>query len=140
MLLQDKTVFLVEDDAVSLAVIKMLLEKEGARVPFDHVGSRTIDQLLDILSAHQFKIDLILLDLKLLHGISGYDVLKAIRALPSLTCTPVIAFTAADPDEEIPKARAAGFTGYLTKPIDRSHFIQDLAVILDGKPIWRSVR
>ncbi len=140
MLLKDKIIFLVEDDAVSLSVIRMLLEKEGARMPFDHVGSRTIDQLLDILSAHQLKIDLILLDLKLLHGISGYDVLKAIRALPSLIHTPVVAFTAADPEEEIPKARAAGFNGYITKPIDRSHFIQDLALLLDGKPVWRSIR
>ena len=140
MLLKDKIIFLVEDDAVSLSVIRMLLEREGAHVPFDHVGSRTINQLLDILNVPQLKIDLILLDLKLLHGISGYDVLKAIRALPGLVRTPVVAFTAADPDEEIPKARAAGFNGYLTKPIDRSHFIQDLGLILDGEPVWRSIR
>ncbi len=140
MPLKDKIIFLVEDDAVSLSVIRMLLQKEGARVPFDHLGSRTIEQLLEILSTPAIKIDLILLDLKLPYGVSGYDLLKAIRATPGLVNIPVVAFTAADPETEIPKAKAAGFTGYITKPIDRSHFIQDLGLILDGRPVWRSVR
>ncbi len=140
MPLKDKIIFLVEDDAISLSVIRMLLQKEGARVPFDHLGSRTIEQLLEILSTPDIKVDLILLDLRLPYHVSGYDVLKAIRTTPGLMNVPVVAFTAADPDMEIPKARAAGFNGYIAKPIDRSHFIRDLELILDGKPVWRSTR
>ncbi len=140
MLLKDKVVFLVEDDPVSLAVIRGLLQKEGAQVPYDHVGARTIQQLLEMLTVSNSRVDLVLLDLKLLHGISGYEVLKAIREQPGLSQLRVVAFTAADPEEEIPKAKAAGFDGYLTKPIERHRFIQDLGLILEGEPVWRSVR
>ncbi len=140
MSLKDKTIFLVEDDAVNLAVIRGLLQKEGARVPFDFVGSRTIQQLLDILNNSNVRVDLVLLDLKLRYGISGYDVLTAIRTHPNLSNLRVVAFTAADPTEEISRAKAAGFDGYITKPIERHRFIQDLDYILAGVPVWRSVR
>ncbi len=140
MLLQDKVVFLVEDDPVNLAVIRTLLQKEGAQVPFDPVGARTIPQLLEMLTRSNSRVDLVLLDLKLLHGISGYEVLKAIRGQPSLSQLRVVAFTGADPEEEIPKAQAAGFDGYIAKPIARHRFIQDLGLILDGEPVWRSTR
>ncbi|MGB8645998.1 MAG: response regulator [Anaerolineae bacterium] len=140
MTLIDKTIFIVEDDVVNLAAVRMLLQKEGAHVPFDPIGSRTTQNLLEILSKPGTQVDLILLDLKLFYGISGYEVLKAIRAKPNLAHIPVVAFTAADPEQEIPKAQAAGFNGYITKPIERDHFIQDLSQILEGKPVWRSVR
>ncbi len=140
MRLQDKVVFLVEDDPVNLAVIRGLLQKEGAQVPFDPIGVRTIQQLLEMLTRSNSRVDLVLLDLKLLHGASGYEVLKAIRGEPSLSQLRVVAFTAADPDEEIPKAQAAGFDGYIAKPIARQRFIEDLCLILEGKSVWRTTR
>ncbi len=140
MLLKDKVVFLVEDDPVSLAVTRGLLQKEGAQVPFDPVGVRTIQQLLEMLTRSNSRVDLVLLDLKLLRGLSGYEVLRAIRGQPSLCQLRVVAFTGADPDEEIPKAQAAGFDGYIAKPIARQRFIEDLGLILDGEPVWRSTR
>ncbi len=141
MQLQDKTIFLVEDDVANIAAIRTLLQKEGAHVPFDHVGSRTVQQLLDTLTTPTIQVDLILMDLKLLYGISGYEVLKHIRENPNLAHIPVVAFTGADPDEEIPRARAAGFNGYISKPItDRGRFVQDLCAILNGAPVWRNNR
>ncbi len=137
MLLKDKVIFLVEDDVINIATMRTLLQKEGARVPFDHVGSRTIQELLDILTNPHVKVDLILMDLKLLYGISGYDVLSRIRGTPDLAHIPVIAFTAADPEEEVPRARAAGFDGYISKPIERKQFVHDLCSILDRQPVWR---
>ncbi len=139
MLLQSKTIFLVEDDIVNLATFRTLLQKEGAYVPFDHVGSRTVQQLLDILTNPHFKVDVILMDLKLLYGISGYEVLKLVRAKPSLAHIPVVCFTAADPEQEIPRAQAAGFDGYISKPIvDRRQFVLDLCAVLNGQPVWRN--
>lgn len=137
MLLKDKTIFLVEDNPTNLAVIRMLLKKEGANVPFDPWGYRTVQGLLTALQNFPSGVDLILLDIKLPGATNGYEVLKAIRSMPGLQGIPVIAFTAADPDEEMPKAREAGFDGYISKPIDSAEFSKDLRLIIDGQPVWR---
>ena len=132
MLLKDRHIFVVEDDPMNLAVIRTILQRAGAIVPFDHWGDTTLDRLL----TYPFKIDIILLDIMLPQQISGYDIFDAIRKTPKLSDIPIVAVTASDPDVEMNRARAKGFDGYISKPLDRFKFPHHIVAILEGKEIW----
>lgn len=132
MLLAGKHIYVIEDDPMNLAVIRTILKRAGAIVPFDHWGDTTLSRMLD----YPFKIDMFLLDIMLPHNISGYDILDAIRAEPELSDIPIVAVTASDPDVEMNKARRYGFDSYISKPLDRLKFAQMIAYILDGQEIW----
>ena len=71
--------------------------------------------------------DAILLDLHL-PQLDGYGVLRALRADPRTAAVPVIALTAdAKPDDRA-RGLAAGFDGYVTKPL----MFDELAALLDA--------
>jgi PAS domain S-box-containing protein len=53
-----------------------------------------------------------------LPGMSGFEVLQAMRKLPALANVPAYMCSADAMPEDIERAKAAGFTGYWTKPID----------------------
>jgi CheY-like chemotaxis protein len=135
VLLKDKHVFVVEDDPMNLAVIRTILQRAGAIVPFDNWGDTTLDRLL----TYPFKIDIILLDIMLPHQVSGYDIFEAIRQVPELQHIPIVAVTASDPDIEMNRARAKGFDGYISKPLDRFKFPREIAAILAGKAVWGNI-
>ena len=53
-----------------------------------------------------------------LPGMTGFEVLTALRALPGIDNVPAYMCSADALPEDIAKARQAGFSGYWTKPID----------------------
>jgi CheY-like chemotaxis protein len=59
----------------------------------------------------------VLLDVQL-PGMSGYEVLSALRADPATRDVPVIGVSANAMPRDVDAARAAGFDDYLTKPVD----------------------
>lgn len=66
--------------------------------------------------------DIIVLDLNL-PGMSGYEVLKRLKASPETWSTPVIALTAAAMPSDVQQGLAAGFYRYVTKPLDVKAFL-----------------
>ncbi|WP_420641720.1 response regulator [Candidatus Leptofilum sp.] len=132
MSLKGKNIFLLEDDPINYSVILTILRQHGAIITHDHWGDTTLSRLKN----HPFPLDLILLDLMLPGQASGYDVYDAIREMPELDGVPVVAVSAADPDVEIPKAREKGFHGFISKPINRRHFPDQLIEILAGETYW----
>ena len=131
-LLQDKHIFLLEDDPVNFAVIQTILRREGAHPVLDHWGDTSLKKLLN----HPFKIDLILLDLMLPRKRSGYEVYDMIQTVPELRDIPVIVVSAADPDVEIPLVKAKGMQGFISKPINHHLFVKQLVSVLNGEAIW----
>ncbi|MFK7803908.1 MAG: response regulator [Anaerolineae bacterium] len=132
MILKGKKIFLVEDDPVNLAIIRVTLQKQGAVVPFDHWGDSTLERL----SAQANTIDLILLDIMLPGNVTGYDIFDQIKNEDSLKDKPIIAVTASDPNLEVPKARLKGFDGYISKPINRQRITKDILSVIEGGEIW----
>jgi PAS domain S-box-containing protein len=61
--------------------------------------------------------DVLVLDAHL-PGMSGFEVLRALRALPELAEAPAFMCSADAMPEDVARAKAAGFAGYWTKPID----------------------
>lgn len=131
MLLDGKRIFVVEDDSSNLAIIRTILLRHGASAPFDVWGSGTIETIRNSLP-----IDLILLDLALPRGISGYDIFDDLRNYPDLSHIPVVIVTAADPSTEMVKARQKGVNGFISKPIKYNTFAESLVKVLDGETVW----
>jgi CheY-like chemotaxis protein len=132
MLLNNKRIFLLEDDPRNFAVILTLVRKNGGVPIHDYWGDITLNKL----SAFAEEIDLILLDLMLPGNVTGYDVYDAIKELPEFNGVPIVAVSAADPDTEIPKTKEKGFSGFISKPINARKFVQQLADIMNGESIW----
>jgi CheY-like chemotaxis protein len=129
--LQNKRIFIVEDDSLNRLVFRLALTKAGAIVEFDSGGQNSLSVLQKFAP-----VDIILLDLMLARGQNGYDLFKDIRALSHFANTPIVAVSATDPSKGIARAKTDGFNGFIPKPIDSDLFPQQLAHILEGNPIW----
>lgn len=130
-MLEGKNIFIVEDNATNLAIISAILRRYGANARYDRWGVETIERI-----RRSGKVDLIILDLMFPRGVSGYDVFDQLQQIPELAKIPVVAVSAADPHVEMPKARAKGFMGFISKPINHKLFPQQMAAIINGTKIW----
>jgi CheY-like chemotaxis protein len=129
-MLKGKRIFIVEDDSMNRVVYTMMLFKEGVIIEFDLFGRDTINKL------KQVKYDLIILDLMLPRGDSGFSIFEQIRLLPEYLAVPIVAISASDPNHAIPKAQSLGFSGFIAKPLDKILFPKQLLELLDGKQVW----
>lgn len=132
MILKDKKIFLLEDDPVNFAVIKVLLRKSGAIILHDHWGDETLTKIKEF----PFSLDLILLDIMLPGKVSGYDIWEEIRKKPDLEGVPVAFVSASDREVEIPKIKAFNGSGYISKPINQKWFAQQVLSIIEGDEVW----
>lgn len=123
----------VEDDAGGMAIIGVMMRYLGMKAFINTTG----ESVVELARAMRPLPDVIFLDLNLPRT-TGYDILKLIRADDKLHNVLVIAVTAQDADVEIPKCQAAGFNGYIGKPISRARFPRQLKRILCGEPVWET--
>ncbi len=133
MLLEQKYIFIVEDNPQNRVVFKLALIRHGAVVEFERWGQESIQQLKRLP-----QIDLIILDLMLAYGISGFDLFDEIRALPRFEDVPIIAVSAMDSALAIPKLQSKGFSGFIAKPVNIDLFPKQIARIIRGERIWYS--
>jgi len=61
-----------------------------------------------------------------LPGMSGFDVLRQLRAMPGLSTVPAYMCSADAMPEDVQRAYEAGFIGYWTKPIDIGTVLSDI--------------
>jgi CheY-like chemotaxis protein len=88
----DKSAVVVDDDPVTRFIIVKALKRAGFQTSEFESGSDTIDFL-----AHHVP-SVVLLDIQLLHGQSGYAVCKAIKSQYSCYVV-LISASPADPDQ-----------------------------------------
>jgi len=119
------TIVVVEDQPDSLKLLTTLLTIKGHRV----IGLASGDTLADVVRG-QPTPDLVLLDIQL-PGRDGYELLEELKTLPARSWK-VVALTAHALPEDRERARAAGFDGYITKPIDVRTFPAEVAKYLGG--------
>jgi two-component system cell cycle response regulator DivK len=120
------TIVVVEDQPDNLKLLTTLLTIKGHQV----VGLPNGDRLFEVMRTHSPRPDLLLLDIQL-PGRDGYALLEELRALPERSWK-VIALTAHALPEDRARASAAGFDGYITKPIDVRTFPSEVANYLGG--------
>jgi CheY-like chemotaxis protein len=132
MRLEGKRIFIVEDNLANRAIEQMLLEQDGAKIAFERWGTETVNKL------RQFKpVDVILLDLMFPGGITGYDIFKDIRACAEFRYVPIVAVSASDPSSAIPQTRTAGFSGFISKPVNFDFFASQIADVIQGRTVWQ---
>ena len=123
IVLQDKTVLLVEDNEVNRHVILGLLERSGAKILIATDGAEALE------IAETEKTDLILMDINI-PIMDGYEVTRAIRK--NLNTVPIIGLSANTMRKDMTKALDAGMNAYLYKPMDIQRFYRLLSEYIDG--------
>ena len=123
----------VEDDAGGMAIIGIMMRYLGMPSYLNGTGESVVELALAIKP----RPNIIFLDLSL-PKTTGYEILKKIRKESRLAKVLVVAVTAQDADTEIPKCMAAGFDGFIGKPLSRSRFPRQLRRILSGEPVWET--
>ena len=120
------TIIVVEDQPDNLKLLTTLLTLKGHQV----IGLANGDRLAEVVRTQQPAPDLVLLDIQL-PGRDGYALLEELNALPERSWK-VVALTAHALPEDRTRASAAGFDGYITKPIDVRTFPAEVSRYLGG--------
>ncbi len=107
-----RTLLYIEDNPANLRLVQKIISTHTQLALLD---SRTGEEGLKLAIAHH--PDLIMLDINL-PGMNGFDVLRHLHEDPITCDIPVIAISANAMERDIKKGLAAGFTDYLTKPLD----------------------
>ena len=119
-------ILLVEDNEVNRRLAGFLLRSQGYQVR----EATTALEAFEILEHEQ--PDLIVMDIQL-PGMDGLEVTRKLKGQPTTAHIPVIAVTSYAMRGDREKALAAGCAGYVTKPIDKTTFIQEVATGLGSK-------
>jgi two-component system cell cycle response regulator DivK len=122
-----KTVLVVEDNQDNREMVIKVLKHNGYR-PIEAVDGREA-----IERARTENPDLILLDLYI-PKIDGYKVTRTLKADQALQHIPIIALTAHAMKGGREEALAAGFDGYITKPINVRELPQQIEHFLRRSP------
>ncbi len=123
------TIVVVEDQPDSLKLLATLLSLRGHEV----LPLASGDGLIEAMRRHSPTPDLVLLDIQL-PGRDGYALLRDLKAIEGDHRWKVIALTAHAMPVDRDKALAAGFDGYITKPIDIRTFPAEVARYLPAAP------
>jgi len=122
-----RAILLVEDNDTIRGAFAILLEESGYVVLQARQGA-------DALRIAQDQTpDLILMDLGL-PDIGGLEVTRRLKAADGTRAIPVVALTGRALDADVEACRAAGCSGYFTKPIDSAHLLASLAHFLEEAP------
>jgi two-component system cell cycle response regulator len=119
-------ILIIEDNPTNMELMAYLLKAFGYGITTTNNGSAGLE------AARANPPDLFICDLEM-PGLSGFDVLKEIRARPETCRLPVIAVTASAMVGDRDKALAAGFDGYISKPIDPESFVKEVEVFLQSE-------
>jgi signal transduction histidine kinase len=103
-------ILVADDDEMERFLLREVLEPAG----FDIVEATSGAAALQLFALH--KPDLVVLDV-MMPEMNGFDVCRAIRALPGQRNTPVLMATALDDVESVSQAYDAGATDFIGKPI-----------------------
>jgi CheY-like chemotaxis protein len=116
-------VLVVDDNRDAAQTAARLLKLAGHDVRTAYTGAAGLEV------ARAFRPGVILCDIGLPGGMSGYDVARAVRQDSELSSAYLIAVTGYGREEDHREAQAAGFALHLTKPVDCDKLYDILAGI-----------
>jgi two-component system cell cycle response regulator DivK len=109
-------VLVVEDNERNMKLFRDVLRASGFRTLEATTGERAVELVLE------HRPDLVLMDIQL-PDIDGVEALGRLRADDRFASVPVLALTAQAMDGDRERFLAAGFDGYLSKPVDIADFV-----------------
>ena len=121
-----RRILVAEDRPASLELIRTVLENAGYEVVEAIDGQEAVEK------AAAAPVDLILLDLQM-PKIDGFGVLARLRKDGRFANTPIVALTASAMYGDRERALAAGFSGYVAKPVDLSVLRSEVKRLIDER-------
>jgi len=114
----------VEDNRINAILFEGALRMNASQVEL-----RVAEDGEEALAiAREWLPEVLVLDAHL-PGMSGFDVLRQLRAMPGLATAPAYMCSADAMPEDVQRAYEAGFIGYWTKPIDIGAVLADIDAI-----------
>lgn len=120
-----RTILVAEDNPVNRELIREMLEAWGFRVIEALDGGQALQTIT------KERPDLVLMDIQM-PGQDGYSVVRKIRSSVELATIPILALTAYAMRGDEEKALSAGFSAYITKPIDMPLLRREITRHLDA--------
>jgi len=147
--MKDKIILLVEDNPDDEELTLVGLKKSGVLNKVQVV--RDGEEALDYIFAegnykdrdHAVMPAVILLDLKL-PKLSGFEVLKRLRANPKTSCIPVVILTSSSEEEDVIASYKLGANSFVRKPVEFKHFadaVRQLGLywlLINEAPDWQN--
>lgn len=123
--LGSQTILIAEDDNINFLLLKKILELKKHTVLRAVNGQEAVE-----MCRVNLDINLVFMDIKMpiMNGFEAFEIIKIVK--PNL---PVIAQTAYSSIEDKEKIIRAGFTDYITKPLDKEKIFELLAVIFQNE-------
>lgn len=116
-------ILLIEDNPANLELMSYLL------MAFGYTPDTFTHGTAGLVAAQGEMFDLILCDIHM-PEVDGYEVARLLKADPARQLVPLVAVTALAMVGDREKVLAAGFDGYIVKPIDPETFVQQIEVFL----------
>ena len=126
--LRDVRVLVVDDDADSLEVLRMVLEAAGAKV----TATTSAREAFDALDARG-PFEIIVSDISM-PEMDGYSFMRSVRARTSSAHVPAIALTAYARSEDAELAMRAGYQEHLAKPVDEKRLVNAVKTLSQQTP------
>jgi len=118
----------IDDDSTSLMIFDNLCQEIGIRSTILDNSKNIIDIVNSITD-----VDVVFIDLEMA-PLNGYDILAGIRVthqdIPIIACSVYY--------DEVERAQAQGFNGFIRKPIDLDKFGDQIQQIIAGEHIWQT--
>ena len=119
-------ILIIEDNAANLELARYLLAFSGYTVLVARDGAQ------GVALARQERPDLVLCDLQM-PVLDGFQVLASLRAEAGGAGLAVVAVTAFSMPTDRHKVLAAGFDGYMSKPIEPEAFVGQVEAFLPAE-------
>ena len=116
-------ILVVDDDPNLLQMVKLMLQRVEHEVQTASSGEK------GIVLAAQWQPDLIVLDL-MMPDVSGYDVVRKLRADPLTARIPIIVLTARSQPMDKQTALQAGANAFLSKPVTAKELTERVDAVL----------
>ena len=128
--MEQRRILLVDDSVDAQRLFSIFLKKTGAEVILAANGREGVNAV-EAATQDGRPFDLILMDMQMpvMDGITATQLLRE-KGID----TPIVALTGNDLQEARYISSAAGFTDFLTKPIQRDALLSAVAKIIDTKP------
>jgi signal transduction histidine kinase len=126
-------VLVVDDDPVMRELATARLDE----AEFEAIPASNGSEALGLLRARKFALVITDLDMP---GMSGFDLIRALRSDTAIAATPVIVITGSDKSDAIDLAFAAGATSFLAKPINWTLFSHSVRFVLKSDADHRELR
>jgi two-component system cell cycle response regulator DivK len=127
---QNLTILIVEDNVANFVLMARMLNYIGLHCEWKTSGYEVVEYA-DMLP----RVDLILMDIRLPYD-DGYAALEKLRQHQKFKEIPIVAVTAYASDDQMERAREAGFNGFIGKPLDPDRFPAQVQRMLQGEAVW----